>query len=47
MSTTTHAAVVVRNGEAPAVRWGPAGIMRILAGAESTGGAFSVCEAVE
>jgi mannose-6-phosphate isomerase-like protein (cupin superfamily) len=39
--------VVVRDGEGPSVRWGPAGVMRILAGAESTDGSFSICEATE
>ncbi|HVU78316.1 MAG TPA: cupin domain-containing protein [Gaiellaceae bacterium] len=40
-------AVVVREGEGHTVTWGPAGTIRILGGAESTGGAFSVVEAVE
>lgn len=39
--------MVVRDNEGPSVRWGPAGIMRILAGAESTDGSFSICEATE
>jgi mannose-6-phosphate isomerase-like protein (cupin superfamily) len=39
--------VVVRDGEGPSVRWGPAGVMRILAGADSTDGSFSICEATE
>jgi mannose-6-phosphate isomerase-like protein (cupin superfamily) len=30
-----------------AVRWGPAGVVRILAGADSTDGTFSVVEAIE
>ena len=47
MSTTTRGAVVVRAGEARTVRWGPAGIMRILGGAGSTDGTFSICEAIE
>jgi mannose-6-phosphate isomerase-like protein (cupin superfamily) len=40
-------AMVVRPNDAPSVRWGPAGVMRILAGAESTDGSFSICEATE
>jgi quercetin dioxygenase-like cupin family protein len=44
---STRTAVVVRAGEVPAVRWGPDGVIRILAGAESTGGSFSVVETTE
>jgi mannose-6-phosphate isomerase-like protein (cupin superfamily) len=40
-------ATVVRQNEGSSVRWGPAGVMRILAGAESTDGSFSICEATE
>jgi quercetin dioxygenase-like cupin family protein len=40
-------AVVVRQGEGHTVAWGPAGTVRILGGADSTGGAFSVVETVE
>jgi quercetin dioxygenase-like cupin family protein len=40
-------AVVIRSGDGQTVRWGPAGTVRIVAGAASTGGAFSICEAVE
>ncbi len=47
MSVNTGAAAVVRAGQGQAVRWGPAGVLRILAGAESTDGSFSVCEASE
>jgi mannose-6-phosphate isomerase-like protein (cupin superfamily) len=47
MNVTTGTAVVVRTGEGPAVRWGPAGAMRILAGADSTDGLFSLVEATE
>src|SRR5690348_13537504 len=47
MSTETRSAVLVRSGEGPAVRWGPAGKMRIVAGADSTDGLFSVVEATE
>jgi quercetin dioxygenase-like cupin family protein len=45
MSSTE--AVVVRAGEGPTVRWGPAGVIRIVAGADSTAGAFSLVEAIE
>lgn len=42
------AAVVVRPDEGLSVRWGPAGgVMRIIAGAGSTDGSFSVCESTE
>ena len=47
MTAGTKEATVVRDGEGQAVRWGPAGTIRFLAGAESTGGAFSVVEATE
>ena len=43
----TRTAVVVRAGEGPAVRWGPAGAIRIVASAESTDGSFSIVEATE
>ncbi|MGH2869890.1 MAG: quercetin 2,3-dioxygenase [Solirubrobacteraceae bacterium] len=42
-----RAAVVVRRDEGQSLRWGPEGILRILAGAESTDRSFSVCEAAE
>lgn len=41
------AAAVVRPGEGLSVRWGPAGVIRILAGADSTDGSFSIVEATE
>jgi quercetin dioxygenase-like cupin family protein len=47
MSTSTAAASVVRAGEGDAVRWGPAGVLRFLGTADSTGGAFSVVEVTE
>lgn len=47
MNANTGRAVVVGAGEGTTVRWGPAGQIRILAGAESTDGSFSVVEAVE
>jgi len=40
-------AVVVRNGEGQTLRWGPAGTIRILAGAGSTDQSFSIVESVE
>jgi quercetin dioxygenase-like cupin family protein len=47
MSTQTSTARLVRAGEGTTVRWGPAGRVRILAGAESTDDSFSVVEATE
>lgn len=47
MSTTTRGAVVVRAAEAQKVAWGPAGTIRVVAGADSTDGTFSVCEVNE
>jgi quercetin dioxygenase-like cupin family protein len=47
MTVSTGAALVVRAGEGPTVRWGPAGVIRIVAGADSTGGLFSVVESTE
>jgi mannose-6-phosphate isomerase-like protein (cupin superfamily) len=41
------AAAVVRSEEGLSVRWGPAGVVRIVAGAELTDGSFSVCEVTE
>ncbi len=46
-AVNAKAAMVVRDNEGLSVRWGPAGVMRILAGAGSTDGSFSVCEATE
>jgi mannose-6-phosphate isomerase-like protein (cupin superfamily) len=40
-------AVVVRSGEGEVLRWGPAGKVRILAGASSTDRSFSVVESIE
>jgi mannose-6-phosphate isomerase-like protein (cupin superfamily) len=40
-------AVVVRSGEGEVLRWGPAGKVRILAGANSTDRSFSVVESIE
>ncbi|HSU18650.1 MAG TPA: cupin domain-containing protein [Acidobacteriaceae bacterium] len=39
--------VVVRSGEGQTLRWGPEGRIRIIAGASSTGGSFSVVESTE
>ena len=38
---------VVHAGEGPTVKWGPAGVLRIVAGADSTDGTFSLVEACE
>lgn len=46
-TASDRAAVVVRPDEGVSVRWGPAGVVRILGGAESTDGSFSVCEVTE
>jgi mannose-6-phosphate isomerase-like protein (cupin superfamily) len=40
-------AVVVRSSEAQMLRWGPTGKVRILGGAGSTDGSFSVVECIE
>jgi quercetin dioxygenase-like cupin family protein len=40
-------ATVVRSDECVTVPWGPAGTVRIVAGAESTNGSFSLVEATE
>jgi hypothetical protein len=47
MSVSTSGPVVVRAEEMRAVRWGPAGVVRILAGANSTENTFSLVEAIE
>ena len=47
MSKYTAAAVVVRAGEGRRVRWGEGGVVRILAGADSTEGSFSIVETTE
>ena len=47
MSGSSGAAVVVRAGEGEAVRWGPAGVIRIVAAADETDGSFSLVEATE
>ena len=40
-------AVVVRSGQGQTLRWGPAGTIRIIAGASSTDGSFSVVETID
>jgi mannose-6-phosphate isomerase-like protein (cupin superfamily) len=40
-------AVVVRSGEGQTLRWGPAGKIRILGGANSTDRSFSIVECIE
>lgn len=47
MTVNSGEATVVRAGEGTTVRWGPAGRIRIVAGADSTAGSFSVVEAFE
>ena len=47
MNVSTRGAAVVQAGEGPAVRWGPAGVVRVLAGADSTDGCFSLVEVTE
>lgn len=44
---TSRTPVLVRAGEGAAMRWGPAGVVRIVAGAESTDGSFSIVESTE
>jgi quercetin dioxygenase-like cupin family protein len=43
----TARAALVRPDDAPVVHWGPAGRLRILAGADSTDGSFSVVDVTE
>jgi quercetin dioxygenase-like cupin family protein len=47
MNVKIGAAAIVREGEGQAVRWGPAGVVRVLAGADSTDGCFSLVEVTE
>lgn len=48
MSTVTEAsAKLVRRGEGTSVRWGPAGVVRIVAGENDTDSSFSICEVTE
>lgn len=47
MNVNTGAAVVVREGEGQAVRWASGGVVRVLAGADSTDGCFSLVEVTE
>ena len=46
-ATTGSGAVAVRAGEGQTLRWGPAGKIRIIAGANSTDGSFSIVESTE
>lgn len=47
MPAATAAAVVVRAGQGQAVRWGPNGVVRLLAGAANTENCFSIVEVTE
>ncbi len=48
MSMTESAgAVLVRAGEGQSVRWGPTGILRVVAGADTTDESFSIVEVTE
>ena len=47
MNVSTRGGAVVRAGEGQAVRWGPAGVLRVLASADSTDGCFSLVEVTE
>jgi quercetin dioxygenase-like cupin family protein len=48
MSTTESAsAVVVRAGKGQSVRWGPAGVVRVVASAGATDESFSIVEVTE
>ena len=47
ITQTAGGAVVVRAGEGQSVRWGPAGVIRVLASAGSTDDSFSIVEATE
>jgi quercetin dioxygenase-like cupin family protein len=47
MNVNAGSAVLVRASEAPTVRWGTAGVLRILARAGSTDGTFSLVEVIE
>lgn len=43
----TTGALIVRSGEGQTLRWGPAGQVRIIAGAASTERSFSIVESIE
>jgi len=47
VETSTTGAVVVRSGEGQKLRWGPAGRIRMIAGAATTDGSFSIVESTE
>ena len=46
-TTTSAGAVVVRSGEGQTFRWGPEGMVRIIAGASTTDRSFSIVESTE
>jgi quercetin dioxygenase-like cupin family protein len=46
-TVSSPAPVVVRPDEGTSVRWGPAGVIRIVAGADSTNGSFRLVQATE
>jgi quercetin dioxygenase-like cupin family protein len=47
LADTAASAVVVRSGEGQTLRWGPQARVRIIAGADTTDGSFSVVESTE
>lgn len=47
MKVSTGTAMRVRPDEGRSVHWGPGGVVRIVAGADTTDGAFSICEVTE
>jgi mannose-6-phosphate isomerase-like protein (cupin superfamily) len=47
MTRSAGTATALRAGEGRSVRWGPGGIVRVIAGADSTDGAFSIVESTE
>ncbi|HET7046325.1 MAG TPA: cupin domain-containing protein [Gaiellaceae bacterium] len=47
MTKTTGTAATVRAGDGRSVRWGPGGIVRVVAGADTTDSAFSIVESIE
>lgn len=46
-TATCAGAVVVRSGEGQRLGWGPKGTVRIIAGANTTDGSFSIVESTE
>jgi len=47
IAATAAAPMVVRSGEGQTLRWGPKGIVRIIAGASTTDRSFSIVESTE